>query len=96
MYNLGLSLILTRTPQVELIIFIEKEHTSVLIKICCLRGGFNLPLTNINESDDRGLELSAVFQQNIGKFRTELAPNFGLEKKSLYRNDLEKFSDPDY
>ena len=100
MYNLGVeSSFLQGRLQLELDFFYRKRENILSIdqKSVASEGGFNLPLTNINESDDRGLELSAIFQQNIGKFRLELAPNFAIGKeKFLIRNDLEKFSDPDY
>ena len=100
MYNLGVeSSFLQGRLQLELDYFYRKRENILSIdqKSVASEGGFNLPLTNINESDDRGLELSAIFQQNIGKFRLELAPNFAIGKeKFLIRNDLEKFSDPDY
>ena len=100
MYNLGVeSSFLQGRLQLELDYFYRKRENILSIdqKSVASEGGFNLPLTNINESDDRGLEFSAIFQQNIGKFRLELAPNFAIGKeKFLIRNDLEKFSDPDY
>ena len=100
MYNLGVeSSFLQGRLQLELDYFYRKRENILSIdqKSVASEGGFNLPLTNINESDDRGLELSAIFQQNIGKFRVDLAPNFAIGKeKFLVRNDLEKFSDPDY
>ena len=100
MYNLGVeSSFLQGRLQLELDYFYRERENILSIdqKSVASEGGFNLPLTNINKSDDRGLELSAVFQQNIGKFRIELAPNIGIGKeKFIVRNDLEKFSDPDY
>lgn len=100
MYNLGVeSSFLQGRLQLELDYFYRKRENILSIdqKSVASEGGFNLPLTNINESDDRGLELSAIFQQNIGKFRLEFAPNFAIGKERfLIRNDLEKFSDPDY
>ena len=59
-------------------------------------GGFELPLTNINVSDDRGIELLAVYQQNVGSFNFEVSPNVSYGKeKYIVRRDLEDFTDPD-
>ena len=59
-------------------------------------GGFVLPLSNINVSDDRGIELYAQFQQNIGGLTFDIAPNLTFAKeKYIVRRDLEEFTDPD-
>ena len=100
MYNLGLEgTFLQGRLQVELDYFYRKRENILSNdqKSVAREGGFNLPLTNINISDDRGIELSAIFQQNLGDFRISLAPNFAIGKeKFVVRNDLEKFTDPDY
>ena len=100
MYNLGLEgTFLQGRLQVELDYFYRKRENILSNdqKSVAREGGFNLPLTNINVSDDRGIELSAIFQQNLGEFRISLAPNFAIGKeKFVVRNDLEKFTDPDY
>ena len=100
MYNLGLEgTFLQGRLQVELDYFYRKRENILSNdqKSVAREGGFNLPLTNINVSDDRGVELSAIFQQNLGDFRISLAPNFAIGKeKFVVRNDLEKFTDPDY
>tara|TARA_Y100001949_G_scaffold176038_1_gene187616 strand:+ start:182 stop:3274 length:3093 start_codon:yes stop_codon:yes gene_type:complete len=100
MYNLGLEgTFLQGRLQVELDYFYRKRENILSNdqKSVAREGGFNLPLTNINVSDDRGIELSAIFQQNLGDFRISLAPNFAIGKeKFVVRNDLEKFIDPDY
>ena len=100
MYNLGLEgTFLQGRLQVELDYFYRKRENILSNdqKSVAREGGFNLPLTNINVSDDRGIELSAIFQQNLGDFRISLAPNFAIGKeKFVVRNDLEKFTDPDY
>ena len=100
MYNLGFEgSFLQGRLQVELDYFYRKRENILSNdqKSVAKEGGFNLPLTNINVSDDRGVELSAVFQQKIGDFRIDLSPNFAIGKeKFVVRNDLEKFTDPDY
>ena len=100
MYNLGLEgTFLQGRLQVELDYFYRKRENILSNdqKSVAREGGFNLPLTNINVSDDRGIELSAIFQQNLGDFRISLAPNFAIGKeKFVVRNDLEKFTDQDY
>tara|TARA_B100001057_G_C22864839_1_gene956041 strand:+ start:292 stop:3384 length:3093 start_codon:yes stop_codon:yes gene_type:complete len=100
MYNLGLEgTFLQGRLQVELDYFYRKRENILSNdqKSVAREGGFNLPLTNINVSDDRGIELSAIFQQNLGDFRISLAPNFAIGKeKFVVRNDLEKFTDTDY
>ena len=59
-------------------------------------GGFVLPLSNINVSDDRGIEFFAQYQQNIGGLTFDIAPNLTLAKeKYLVRRDLEEYTDPD-
>ena len=58
--------------------------------------GANLPVVNINSQDNRGIEISAVYQERIGKFRIELAPNFSLARaKWLEVKSQEAFEDPD-
>ncbi|PHN02761.1 SusC/RagA family TonB-linked outer membrane protein [Flavilitoribacter nigricans] len=58
--------------------------------------GANLPVVNINSQDNRGIEISAVYQERIGDFRIELAPNFSLARsKWLEVKSQEAFEDPD-
>ena len=58
--------------------------------------GAELPVVNINSQDNRGIEISAVYQQRIGNFRLELAPNFSLARaKWLDVKSQEAFEDPD-
>ncbi|MEM1121292.1 MAG: TonB-dependent receptor [Bacteroidota bacterium] len=58
--------------------------------------GANLPVVNINSQENRGLELSAVYQERLGKFRLTLAPNFTIAKsKWLDVKSQEDFEDPD-
>ena len=100
MYNFGIeSSFLNGRLQFELDYFYrERENILSNDQISVAEeGGFDLPLTNINVSDDRGIELSAVFQQQLGDLRIELAPNFAYGKeKYIIRKDLEKFTDPDF
>ena len=100
MYNIGLeSSFLQGRLQLELDLFYRKRENILSNdqKAVAEEGGFNLPLTNINVSDDRGLELSGIYQQNVGDIKIEISPNFAYSKeKFIIRKDLEKFTDPDY
>ena len=58
--------------------------------------GADLPVVNINSQENRGIEISAVYQERIGDFRIELAPNFSLARaRWLDVKSQEAFEDPD-
>ncbi len=58
--------------------------------------GADLPVVNINSQENRGIEISAVYQERIGNFRIELAPNFSLaQSKWIDVRSQETFEDPD-
>ncbi len=58
--------------------------------------GADLPVVNLNSQDNRGVEVSAVYQQRIGDFRIDLAPNLSLARsKWLEVKSQEDFEDPD-
>ncbi len=58
--------------------------------------GADLPVVNINSQDNRGIEISAVYQERLGEFLIELAPNFSFAKsKWLEVKSQEAFEDPD-
>lgn len=100
MYNFGLETsFLEGQIQFELDYF-YRERKNILsndLKSVPEEGGFDLPLTNVNKSDDRGIEFYANFKQKIGDFNFEFAPNFAYAKeKYIIRKDLENFIDPDY
>ena len=100
MYNLGLEATFFKGQlQLETDIFYRKRENILSNdqQSVANEGGYDLPLTNINISDDRGIEVSAVYQQKIGEFKIDIAPNFAIGKeKFVVRRDIEDFTDLDY
>lgn len=100
MYNLGLEATFFKGQlQLETDIFYRKRENILSNdqQSVANEGGYDLPLTNINISDDRGIEVSAVYQQKIGEFKIDIAPNFAIGKeKFVIRRDIEDFTDLDY
>ncbi|MAD59363.1 MAG: hypothetical protein CMB81_03425 [Flammeovirgaceae bacterium] len=100
MYNLGLEATFFKGQlQLETDIFYRKRKNILSNdqQSVANEGGYDLPLTNINISDDRGIEVSAVYQQKIGEFKIDIAPNFAIGKeKFVVRRDIEDFTDLDY
>tara|TARA_Y100000768_G_scaffold386979_1_gene376806 strand:- start:670 stop:3795 length:3126 start_codon:yes stop_codon:yes gene_type:complete len=100
MYNLGLEATFFKGQlQLETDIFYRKRENILSNdqQSVANEGGYDLPLTNINISDDRGIEISAVYQQKIGEFKIDVAPNFAIGKeKFVVRRDIEDFTDLDY
>ena len=100
MYNLGLEATFFKGQlQLETDIFYRKRKNILSNdqQSVANEGGYDLPLTNINISDDRGIEVSAVYQQKIGEFKIDIAPNFAIGKeKFVIRRDIEDFTDLDY
>ena len=100
MYNLGLEATFFKGQlQVETDVFYRKRENILSNdqQSVANEGGYDLPLTNINISDDRGIELSAMYQQKMGEFKIDIAPNFSVGKeKFVVRRDIEDFTDSDY
>ena len=100
MYNLGLEATFFKGQlQVETDVFYRKRENILSNdqQSVANEGGYDLPLTNINISDDRGIELSAMYQQKMGEFKIDIAPNFSVGKeKFIVRRDIEDFTDSDY
>ena len=100
MYNLGLEATFFKGQlQLETDIFYRKRENILSNdqQSVANEGGYDLPLTNINISDDRGIEISAVYQQKMGEFKIDVAPNFAIGKeKFVVRRDIEDFTDLDY
>lgn len=58
--------------------------------------GADLPVVNLNSQENRGVEVSAIYQERIGNFKIFLAPNFSLARaKWLEVKSQEDFDDPD-
>ena len=58
--------------------------------------GADLPVVNLNSQENRGIEVSAVYQQRFGDFRVELAPNLSIARSEwLEVKSQEAFEDPD-
>ncbi|MEO1214241.1 MAG: TonB-dependent receptor [Bacteroidota bacterium] len=58
--------------------------------------GADLPVVNLNSQENRGIEISAVYQQRWGDFRLILAPNFSLAQSQwLEVKSQEDFEDED-
>ena len=58
--------------------------------------GADLPVVNLNSQENRGIELSAVFQQRVGNLKFDIAPNLTIAR-SRWREvkSQEAFEDPD-
>ncbi|MEO0732003.1 MAG: TonB-dependent receptor [Bacteroidota bacterium] len=58
--------------------------------------GAVLPVVNINSQENRGFEVSALYQQRFGQFKLDVAPNFSIAR-ARWRDVLsqESFEDPD-
>lgn len=58
--------------------------------------GADLPVVNINSQENRGIEISAIYQERFGDFRIELAPNLSwAQSKWREVKSQEAFEDPD-
>ncbi len=58
--------------------------------------GADLPVVNLNSQENRGIELSAVYQQRVGDFRFEIAPNLTIARSRWKEvKSQEAFEDPD-
>ena len=98
-YNIGVEAVLWKGKlSVETELFYRKREGIIDRNIEDVPSTFgaDLPVVNINSQDNRGIEISAVYQQRFGDFRIELAPNFSLAKaKWLEVKSQEDFEDPD-
>ena len=58
--------------------------------------GADLPVVNLNSQDNRGIEISGVYQERFGDFRLQVAPNFSFALgKWRDVKSQEDFEDPD-
>ncbi|MEM6800648.1 MAG: TonB-dependent receptor [Bacteroidota bacterium] len=58
--------------------------------------GADLPVVNLNSQENRGIEISGIFQDSWGDFKLMLAPNFSLAKSNwLEVKSQEDFDDED-
>ena len=58
--------------------------------------GADLPVVNINSQENRGIELSAIYQERFGDFFLVLAPNFSLARaRWIDVKSQEDFEDED-
>jgi TonB-linked SusC/RagA family outer membrane protein len=58
--------------------------------------GANLPVVNINSQESRGIEIALSYEQRIGDFKIDIAPNFSFARsKWLEVKSQEDFTDPD-
>jgi len=58
--------------------------------------GADLPVVNLNSQENRGFEISGVYQERWGDFKLILAPNFSLAKSNwLEVKSQEDFEDED-
>lgn len=58
--------------------------------------GADLPVVNLNSQENRGIEVSAVYQEKFGDFRLQLAPNLSIARADwLEVKSQEAFEDPD-
>ncbi|WP_341227888.1 TonB-dependent receptor [uncultured Arcticibacterium sp.] len=99
MYNLGLETsVLNGKLTLEAELFYRKRDGIIDVNIEDVPSTFGaaLPVVNINSQDSRGIELSAYYRQNVGKFKFDLSPNFSIAKsKWLEVKSQENFTDPD-
>lgn len=98
-YNIGLEAILWNGKlSLETELFYRKREGIIDQNIEAVPSTFgaNLPVVNLNSQDNRGIEISALYQERFGDFRLELAPNFSLARaKWLDVKSQEDFEDPD-
>ncbi|MEM0992414.1 MAG: TonB-dependent receptor [Bacteroidota bacterium] len=58
--------------------------------------GAQLPVVNLNSQNNRGIEISALYQQKLGEFRLDIAPNFSWARARWDEvKSQEDFDDPD-
>jgi TonB-linked SusC/RagA family outer membrane protein len=99
MYNLGLEAsVLNGRLTFEAELFYRKRDGIIDVNIQDIPSTFGaeLPVVNINSQDSRGLELSAFYKQNVGKFKLDFAPNFSFAKsKWINVKSQENYADPD-
>ena len=58
--------------------------------------GADLPVVNINSQENRGIEISAIYQERFGDFFLVLAPNFSLARaRWIDVKSQEDFEDED-
>ena len=98
-YNVGLEAVLWNGKlSLEAELFYRKREGIIAQNIEDVPSTFgaDLPVVNINSQDNRGIELSAVYQERVGDLRIELAPNFSLARSRwLDVKSQEAFEDPD-
>ena len=98
-YNIGVEAVLWKGRlSIETELFYRKREGIIDQNIEDVPSTFgaDLPVVNINSQENRGIEISAVYQQRFGNFRVELAPNFSLARaKWLDVKSQEAFEDPD-
>ena len=98
-YNIGLEAILWNGKlSLETELFYRRREGIIAQNIEDVPSTFgaDLPVVNINSQENRGIEISAVYQERFGDFRVELAPNFSLARAQwLDVKSQEAFEDPD-
>lgn len=58
--------------------------------------GANLPVVNINSQESQGIEVALSYEQRIGAFKIDVAPNISFAKSTwLEVKSQEDFTDPD-
>lgn len=58
--------------------------------------GADLPVVNLNSQDNRGIEISGLYQQKIGNISFDIAPNLSLARSRWKEvKSQEAFEDPD-
>jgi len=58
--------------------------------------GAQLPVVNLNSQTNRGIEISMLYQQKLGDFRLDIAPNFSYARAKWGEvKSQEDFEDPD-
>nr|MBX2816365.1 TonB-dependent receptor [Saprospiraceae bacterium] len=58
--------------------------------------GADLPVVNLNSQSNRGIEISALYQQRFGDLRIDIAPNVSIARSEWQEvRSQEAFEDPD-
>lgn len=99
MYNFGVeATMLDGKLTIETELFFRQRDGIIDVNIEDVPSTFGaaLPVVNLNSQNNRGIEISAVYQQKMGDFRLDIAPNFSYARsKWVEVKSQENFEDPD-
>lgn len=97
-YNVGFdAALLNNKLLVEADAFYRKREGILALELSSLPSifGANLPKTNLNSEDTRGIEGMITYQENIGDIRFSIAPNFTWARAKWIHYEEEEYTDED-